>query len=225
MASHEIYLEVGAKRAFASAVRWPGWCRHGRGEEEAIRALLEYAPKYRHVLAGTPLEFEEPGGPDDLEVVERLEGNATTDFGAPGIPPSADADRACPASELDRLEIILRASWRAFDAAVEAARGKALTKGPRGGGRSLEAIEKHVAEAEAGYLRAAGGKAPRAADPVAGMPATREAVIETLRASAAGDVPAKGPRGGDRWTARYFARRVAWHAISHAWEIERRVVN
>jgi hypothetical protein len=50
----------------------------------------------------------------------------------------------------------------------------------------------------------------------------RAAILEGLAASAAGKLPAKGPRGGSRWTARYFVRRVAWHALDHAWEIEDR---
>ncbi len=43
-----------------------------------------------------------------------------------------------------------------------------------------------------------------------------------MYASAAGAIAAKGPRGGMRWTAPYYVRRVAWHVISHAWEIDRR---
>jgi hypothetical protein len=46
--------------------------------------------------------------------------------------------------------------------------------------------------------------------------------LETVRASASGELPERGPRGGVRWTARYYVRRVAWHVIAHAWEIERR---
>ena len=219
-----VYLEIGSKRTFAGALDWPGWCRHGPDEGDALAALLEHGPRYARVLDGTGLGFEAPTGPDELVVVERLEGNATTDFGAPGIPPAADGDRSCPPDELARLETILRAGWRHFDAVADAARGKELTTGPRGGGRSLDAIVKHVAEAEAGYVRAAGGKAPKAEDPAALLLATRDAVLETLTASATGRIPATGPRGGARWTARYLARRVAWHVISHAWEIERRVV-
>ena len=30
------------------------------------------------------------------------------------------------------------------------------------------------------------------------------------------------PLAGRRWTARYAAHRVAWHALDHAWEIEDR---
>ena len=34
--------------------------------------------------------FQTPTGISDFRVVERLEGNATTDFGTPGMTPSAD---------------------------------------------------------------------------------------------------------------------------------------
>jgi len=48
------------------------------------------------------------------------------------------------------------------------------------------------------------------------------AFIEALHAKVRGELPAKGPRGGDRWPARYAIRRSAWHALDHAWEIEDR---
>jgi hypothetical protein len=35
----DVYVETGAKRTFAGAVDWPGWCRSGRDEEAAIEAL------------------------------------------------------------------------------------------------------------------------------------------------------------------------------------------
>jgi hypothetical protein len=72
------------------------------------------------------------------------------------------------------------------------------------------------------YLMGVGWKAPRAGKPDGQLAATREAIIEAIKASAAGKIPARGPRGGVRWSARYFVRRVAWHVIAHAWEIERR---
>ena len=31
-----------------------------------------------------------------------------------------------------------------------------------------------------------------------------------------------GPREGVHWSARYFVRCVAWHALDHVWEIEDR---
>ena len=49
-----------------------------------------------------------------------------------------------------------------------------------------------------------------------------EAMLEALAASVRGEVPETGPRGGKRWSARYFVRREAWHVLDHAWEIEDR---
>jgi hypothetical protein len=216
-----VYLECGTKRTFASALDWPGWCRQGRDDASALEALVEYAPRYASILAPTRLGFVAPKKIEQLVVIERLPGTATTDFGAPGVAPTADQDRACDAPERKRFESILRAAWRAFDAAVKSAHGKTLATGPRGGGRSLEAIVGHIVAADAGYLTAVGWKPPTAKASEQ-LTVTREAILAALEASATGAIPARGPRGGARWTARYFVRRVAWHVIAHVWEIERR---
>ena len=50
----------------------------------------------------------------------------------------------------------------------------------------------------------------------------RDAVLAGLAAAARSEIPARGPRGGLRWRPRYFVRRVAWHLLDHAWEIEDR---
>jgi hypothetical protein len=104
---------------------------------------------------------------------------------------------------------------------VKSAHGKTLATGPRGGGRSLDAIVGHIVAADAGYLTAVGWKPPTAKASEQ-LTVTREAILAALEASATGAIPARGPRGGARWTARYFVRRVAWHVIAHVWEIERR---
>ena len=215
-----VYLEEGKKRTFAAALDWPGWCRHGRNEAAALAALLEYGPRYAAILSGTRLGFVAPKVLSQLAVVERLPGTATTDFGAPGVAPGVDRERSCDSATVRRFEKILRSGWHAFDKAVDAARGKTLATGPRGGGRSLDGIVSHVIDADAGYIRAAGWKPPQSTSSPA---ETREAILAALKASAAGEIPPKGPRGGVRWTARYFVRRVAWHVIAHVWEIERRV--
>jgi hypothetical protein len=220
--SVQVYLECGAKRTFAAALDWPGWCRQGPNETDALAALLAYGPKYASILAGTRLGFVAPKALGQLVVVERLPGTPTTDFGAPGVAPTVDHDRSCAPAELKRFEKILRAGWRAFDEAVKSARGKTLATGPRGGGRSLDAIVTHVIEADASYLTGVGWKAPKAAKPEDQLAATREAILAALKASATGEIPTQGPRGGARWSARYFVRRVAWHVMAHAWEIERR---
>jgi hypothetical protein len=218
----DVYLEAGSKRVFACAIEWPGWCRSGPDEASALENLLEYGPRFAAVLRSARLGFTPPASVEQLHVAERLQGNATTDFGAPGIIPTADRVPASPA-DCARLEKILRAGWRALDAVRKRATGKVLSRGPRGGGRELDAIVRHVIDADRGYLNAAGWKvAP--GDTADGVTAIRTAIIDALRASARGELPARGPRGGIRWPARYFARRVAWHTIAHVWEIERRLV-
>jgi hypothetical protein len=219
----DVYLEVGSKRVFAGAIDWPGWCRSGRNETEAMENLFSYGPRYASVLTGTRLGFTTPKDPAQLVVVERLRGTSTTDFGAPSVAPTVDRDRSCSAADIKRFNTILRALWRAFDRAVESARGEQLAKGPRGGGRSLDAIVEHVIGADANYLSAVGWKAPKGGD--APLTATRKAIREAIDASAAGEIPLRGPRGGKRWTARYFVRRVAWHVVAHVWEIERRLAD
>ena len=104
--------------------------------------------------------------------------------------------------------------------------GKELRKGPRGGGRDVEGITRHVLNADAGYLSRLAWKLEpsEGADLSEELDRTRQAVLDALAASAHGDVSERGPRGGARWTPRYFVRRVAWHVLDHAWEIEDRIV-
>jgi hypothetical protein len=172
-------------------------------------------------MAPARLGFRAPKDRSLLRVVERGRGNATTEFGAPGVEAAADL-RPVEDDERRRFERVLRACWRALDRADEAARGKTLRKGPRGGGRSLDGIIRHVIEAEDAYIRALGWKPPPAERDAIRRPAVRDAVIEGLAAAVRGEIAPRGPRGGRRWTPRYFVRRVAWHALDHAWEIEDR---
>ncbi len=219
----DVYLEVGAKRVFACSVDWPGWCRGGPDEAMALQALLDYGPRFAAVVRSARLGFEAPTRVEELHAVERLVGNATTDFGAPGVIPSADRASANVA-ECARFEKVIRAGWRALDSARKRARGKVLRKGPRGGGRELDAIVRHVVDADGGYLTAVGWKVRSSGKIADRVDETRRAIIEALHASAVGEISATGPRGGKRWPVRYFVRRVAWHTIAHAWEIERRIV-
>ena len=88
-----VYLEIGKKRTFACAIDWPGWARTGRDETSALQALLDYGPRYARVLKGIPLSFEPPNDVSKINVVERLQGTATTDFGAPDLSISSDKER------------------------------------------------------------------------------------------------------------------------------------
>jgi hypothetical protein len=222
-AAVDCLIEAGAKRTFAAAAAWPGWCRTARDEPGALEALLAYGERYATVLRGGGLRFSPPTAVSNLHVLEREAGNATTDFGAPDGMYDADA-RAITAREWTRLRSILEACWAAFDRAAIDAEGVELRKGPRGGGRHLDAIVGHVVGAEASYLRLLAGShvAIDEADPWGSRELERAAVVEGLDQAKAGDLPERGPRGGERWAPRRFLRRAAWHVLDHAWEIEDR---
>jgi hypothetical protein len=212
-ARYEVTVERGAKRVFAGANAWPGWCRGGRTEEEALEALLTYGPRYAKVMGRRRLGYVAPTDVGRFRVVERLTGNATTDFGAPGVAPRSD-DRAVDEDEARRLATIMKACWSALDRAAAAADGLVLRTGPRGGGRKLAAIVEHVADAEVAYLSKLGAR-PSAGD-------ARATIVAVFASRARGEPPERTPRSGVLWTPRYFMRRAAWHVIDHAWEIEDR---
>src|SRR5207249_934398 len=165
-----------------------------------------------------------PADPSSLRVVERLKGNSTTDFGAPGIPPAAD-DRPLDEAETKRQIALLEACWSAFDRTAAAALGKELRKGPRGGGRELDAIVQHVMGADVVYLAQIGDRFSFPDDEEVTPELTvglRSKIVEALWARVRGDPPRKPRRSGTYWTPRYFVRRSGWHALDHAWEIEDR---
>ena len=214
----KVYTEVSSKKSFASAVDWPGWARAGRTEDEALDNLLDYAKRYARAVDVPFSEFG-PLTRASLEVVERLRGNATTAFGAPGVVPGIDRE-PIKAARLKELIGLLCKAWDQFDKVAASARNKELgAAGPRGGGRTLDKMIAHVADAQAGYINAIGGKW-REGEPWADEKREFETV---LAARAGGEIPDVGPRGGKRWPAPYAVRRSAWHALDHAWEIEDRL--
>jgi hypothetical protein len=167
-----VYLEVGAKRVFASAADWPGWTRAGKDEKAALEALAAAVPKYALV---------------------------------------AKAARVAAG----RMSALVSASWTVFDRTVENA-PPSLRKGPRGGGRDRDAIVEHVLSAEIAYARKLGLRLQQpAVGDAAAIRKHRNAIVAGLRAGTKGTT-----EGG--WPARYAARRIAWHAVDHAWEIEDR---
>jgi len=220
-----VYLEIGKKKTFAGALAWPGWCRSGRDEASALQALFDYGKRYERVARIAQLGFQPPTDVSAFTEVERLQGDTTTDFGAPGIAPTGDAQPVDNA-ELQRFQALLQACWQAFDSATMAANGKDLRKGPRGGGRDIDGIIEHVLGADAGYLAQLGWKLKigEEVDSREALAQTRQAIPEALASSARGELPSRGPRGGIRWTPRYFVRRSAWHVLDHTWEIEDRII-
>ena len=221
MATVEVYVEAATKRVIAGAIDYPGWARVGKTEEEALAKLIAYRDRYAPIArrAGHAL----PRGEPTLEVVERVRGGATTDFGAPEGRLSGDG-APLAATERKRLVALVEAAWATFDAAAERAHGRQLAKGPRGGGRALTKIVAHVLEAEEGYLGALGSRRPKEPASVAArVPVIRALALAVFEARAT-DAPLADPaRTQKPWTPRFWARRAAWHALDHAWEIEDRV--
>lgn len=209
-----VYLEIGEKRVFASAVDWPGWTRSAKDERGALEILAAYAPRFAAVPKAARIQFA--AGPPSFKVVERVKGNPTTDFGAPAIPASSDA-KPLGREEAERICALLSGSWKVFDLVVAKAPA-GLRKGPRGGGRDRDKIADHIIDAESAYTPKLGLKLkPPRRDDAAAVRAWRQAIIEAIRGSAG------GPQTGEkRWPPRYVARRMAWHLLDHAWEIEDR---
>jgi hypothetical protein len=173
------------------------------------------------VVRSLSTAFPLPATLDALQVVERVEGGPTTDFGVPGSPAPSD-ERPLAPGELARQRAILQAAWSTFDAAAAAASSAVLRTGPRGGGRDLPKVMAHVREAEEAYLVKLGSRRPAGADPAQQMTRIRSAALDTLSEVADGR-PVTEPSGvRSRWLPRFFIRRSAWHALDHAWEIEDR---
>jgi len=205
-----VFIETGKTRTFASALDWPGWSRRGRDEHEALAALADYLPRYAPVVERAGLDLPS----ETFTVVERASGDAGTDFGVAST--VAEADRATltkPAAA--RLADLVGAAWAQF-AAIVAVTPEELRKGPRGGGRDRDKMVTHVLESEAAYARQLGvkHKPPDRAD-TAAIEALRAYLLTALRTPDSPDAPT-------RWPRRYAARRIAWHVLDHAWEMQDR---
>jgi hypothetical protein len=195
-----VYIESGGKRTFASAADWPGWSRSGKGEGLALEALAAYAPRYAKVAKLARVDFPEDA--TTFTVIERLKGNATTDFGAPGVPAKSES-KSLTALEARRMVALVEACWKYLDQ-VRARAPEELRKGPRGGGRDREKMYAHVLDAEVGYGPAIGVRVKKS-----DRDALREAFLN--------------PNKDTKWPVAYAMRRIAWHALDHAWEMEDRI--
>ena len=208
----DVYIETGDKRVFACAVDWPGWCRSAKDEKGALATLAAYVERYAPVAQNARIPFEADAG--NLKVVERIRGGVSTDFGVPDRVTKGDL-RPLPKAQADRLAGLVKSAWAVFDRVAARAPAE-LRKGPRGGGRDRDKIIDHVLGADGAYARKLGLRleVPDRTDRT-GIASFRSTVIDALRKPAKG-APEKG------WPTRYAARRIAWHALDHAWEIEDR---
>ncbi|MDP9101215.1 MAG: hypothetical protein M3N21_03590 [Actinomycetota bacterium] len=199
----DVYLEVGKKRVFACAVDWPGWARGAKDADGALALLEDYRARYAPVAAAAG--FPPPEGP--LRVVETVLGDATTDFGAPGRVPVLDAE-ALSKGDAGRLAALVRSCWVSLDATAAVA-PPTLRKGPRGGGRDRDDVVRHVLAAEVAYSRKVGLRwsGAQAASEVVAFRAELARLLAEPAAEAS-------------WPVRYAGRRIGWHVLDHAWEIE-----
>jgi hypothetical protein len=211
----DVSIEQGSKRTFAAALDWPGWCRSGKDEDSAIAALAAYAPRYAPVAKKARIAFD-PKSATAFRVVEHLAGTATTDFGAPNSKAKRDTSPLA-APEGKRIAALLNAAWVIFDEVLAGAPAE-LRKGPRGGGRDRDQIADHVLGAEGAYVPKLGLRLkPPARDDRRGIAEFRAAIADVLGKPSTGKALVE--RG---WPQRYAARRIAWHALDHAWEIQDR---
>ena len=210
-----VCVEVGTKKTFAAALEWPGWCRSAKTEEAALEALADYLPRYAVVADRAGIALPKNAA-DAFTVAERLDGDAATDFGVPHGVAKADTEPVTTAAAA-RLAALVTGAWTVFDE-VAVITPAELRKGPRGGGRDRDKMIAHVLEAEADYARKIGIKMkPPAIDDIEGIEALREAIATELALPSDGSPPVE--RG---WPHRYAARRIAWHVLDHAWEMQDR---
>lgn len=209
---HRVVIETGEKKAFASAIDWPGWCRWTKASDDVLAELQAYADRYQQIaeIAGVTGVKATVA---DMQVIERLRGTATTDFGAPDVAATIEREPVSEAECERRLKLV-QACWTYFDTTLARVSAE-LQKGPRGGGRDRDKMRAHVLESERNYARNVGVKTPPGAmDSPAGLKAHRKAVVEAIREHNAHGLQARS------WPLWYFVRRLSWHVTDHAWEME-----
>lgn len=214
MSELRVVLEVGKQKAFASALDWPGWSRAGkRSADAAMDELLAYRTRYNEVLhlAGIAA-IPDPG--DHVDVVDTVEGTGVTDFGVPEAVHAVERT-SMDGDECTRQVAVLRAVWRFFeDIGVEVS--PELRKGPRGGGRDRDKIIDHVIQADRSYARQIGVRTPPFDTfDLDAVQAHLEAVCAAIPNRRNGH-----PLTEKGWPVRYAIRRMAWHVLDHAWEMQ-----
>jgi hypothetical protein len=141
----EVLLEVSATRSFACALWFPGWFGQGKSPDDAIEGLLSFRSRFAPIAKRAKRALPSDSA---LVIVERQEGNGTTQFGAPGQ--ISDLERDVDPSALPPLRALHQACRDAFDDMVASAPAE-LRKGPRGGGRDTAKVVEHVLEVEQTY--------------------------------------------------------------------------
>jgi hypothetical protein len=219
-----VALEIGPKqRVFAQASDWIGWCRAGKDEETALHQLVIAGPRYAPVAARAGLSFTIPPSFEAFEVVERVPGTATTDFGAPAVPLPSDQEPLAE-TDIERFISLLTACWSTFDDVLHSISADLRDKKPERA-RSPNAMRLHLLQTDRMHLSAFGPafRQPDPAHVAEQEAAVREQIMAALRAVPRGENIAPRRRYGFSWTPRFAVRRSAWHALDHAWELQGRL--
>ena len=111
----------------------------------------------------------------------------------------------------------MRASWERFDRVVADGARRRCARARAAAVATATRSSSTCVGAESAYARKIGVRRP------APIPATgarwRSCARRWSAAITHPDPEAAGPKG---WPPRYAARRIAWHVLDHAWEIEDR---
>lgn len=207
-----IGIEQGGKRTFASALDWPGWCRSAKTPDEAIDALVDYRDRYNEMLSVGRIQHI-PADVSNIRVVQKVAGSATTAF-APDKPFDVE-NEPLAGKDLERYVRIVRASWNFLDMVARDV-SEELQKGLRGGGRNRSKLLAHVLEAERSYVRYVDVKVKAMdIDDLVAIADFRDQVITAIERF--GESGEATPR---KWSLRYFIRRMVWHTLDHAWEMQ-----
>ena len=152
-------------------------------------------------MAGVPFDpVEVVAG---FEVLERVTGSATTDFGALDVAAALDGEPMV-AQEAERLASLIETAWDVFEQTAAIAPA-VLRKGPRGGGRNRDEIVAHVRETEVLHARMLGlRERPFPPEDVAAVGRVRAGILAEIHAVRPTGEPARSRR-----PARFVARRTA----------------
>ncbi len=216
-----VALEVGPKRrVFAHALEWIGWCRAGKDEATALNHLVTAGLRYAQVAERASLTFVSPSSIEAFEIVERVPGTATTDFGAPSVLLTSDRE-PLEEEDIERHISLVIACWSTFDEVLQRIPADLHDVKP-GRGRSPGAMRLHLLESDRMHLSAFGPafRQPDPAHVAEQEAAVRAQFLAELRAVPRKEVLVPRRRYGFSWTPRFALRRSAWHALDHAWELQ-----
>jgi hypothetical protein len=214
-----VVLEIGpkGKRVVAGATDWPGLERWGRTEDEALEKLASYLPRYAGVAQRAGLA-DELARSRTTDVIERYQGNTSTDWWGFAHVPSETEREVLSAANLDRRLELLRAAWDYFDDVASRVSAD-LRLGPRGGGWTRDEIVRHVhANEPEQFTRKVEVRTPKAVVLTPdGRAVHREETLDAIRA-----YNAEGRIAGRSWPIQFLIRRIGHHVMDHAWEMEDR---